>query len=437
MPDVTVVLGDITTQHVDAVVNAANNAMRGGGGVDGAIHRAGGPALLQQCVERFPRGLATGDAGWTTAGAMPARWVIHTVGPNYRAGQTDRALLVSCYQRSLSVADELGAQSVAFPLISAGVYGWPHEDAVRVAIETFRTTRSRVDEARLVAFDRATLLTAQAILREVPRPSIQQPIALPLTRAKVHALAFERADDPAGVTEVVHDGYAADLDNGGFAFHYDDTLLIYGRRGGWSTSIDPGDDAGRRAQVDRYWAETKHSYRPLALSEVSPLHRAAIAALVAGVDRVGDLPASTRVDIPDVDLPLGDYLLVTLTRRAKEPTEQAALRALAGSDSLLDRPTEYFAAHRCPLCGRPAIGRAWDWLVVCDHCFRRTVCAEGRPVHGYNTHVSGGCEARHDDGDGVCQQATADGRVWVDGHECHLSDAKFGGVFVGVRPADA
>ncbi len=118
--DVTVVRGDITTQDVDAVVNAANNRMRGGGGVDGAIHRAGGPAVLEDCKVRFPDGLATGDAGWTTAGEMPAIWVIHVVGPNYNAGERDRSLLTSCYSRALAVADELGATSVAFPLVSAG-----------------------------------------------------------------------------------------------------------------------------------------------------------------------------------------------------------------------------------------------------------------------------------------------------------------------------
>ena len=107
---IELVEGDITHQEVDAVVNAANSAMRGGGGVDGAIHRAGGPAVLEDCVRRFPDGLATGDAGWTTAGEMPARWVIHVVGPNYRAGQTDRSLLTSCYARALEVADELGAR---------------------------------------------------------------------------------------------------------------------------------------------------------------------------------------------------------------------------------------------------------------------------------------------------------------------------------------
>ncbi|MGA8047841.1 MAG: O-acetyl-ADP-ribose deacetylase [Dermatophilaceae bacterium] len=144
--------GDITTQEVDAVVNAANTAMRGGGGVDGAIHRAGGPAVLRDCIARFPTGLATGDAGWTTGGELPARWVIHTVGPNYSAGQRDRALLVSCYRRCLEVADELGARTVGFPLISAGIYGWPREDAIRAAVDTIHESDSAVEEARLVAF---------------------------------------------------------------------------------------------------------------------------------------------------------------------------------------------------------------------------------------------------------------------------------------------
>src|SRR6187402_2357802 len=107
--EITAVEGDITRQDVDAVVNAANTAMRGGGGVDGAIHRAGGPAVLADCVARFPHGLATGDAGWTTAGNMKARWVIHVVGPNFTAGERDRSLLLSCYSRALAVADSLGA----------------------------------------------------------------------------------------------------------------------------------------------------------------------------------------------------------------------------------------------------------------------------------------------------------------------------------------
>jgi O-acetyl-ADP-ribose deacetylase len=154
--ELTVVEGDITTQQVDAVVNAANRAMRGGGEVDGAIHRAGGPAVLADCVARFPHGLETGDAGWTTAGDLPARWVIHVVGPNFRAGERDRSLLVSCYARALAVADELGARSVAFPLVSAGIYGWPRDDAIASAVETLSSTPTRVEEARLVAFGSQT-----------------------------------------------------------------------------------------------------------------------------------------------------------------------------------------------------------------------------------------------------------------------------------------
>lgn len=153
--EITVVEGDVTQQRVDAVVNAANRRMRGGGGVDGAVHRAGGPAVLEDCVRRFPHGLATGDAGWTTAGEMPARWVVHVVGPNWRAGETDRALLLSCYTRAVAVADEVGARTLAFPLVSAGVYGWPRRDAAAAAVEALRSVAvtTGVAEARLVAFD--------------------------------------------------------------------------------------------------------------------------------------------------------------------------------------------------------------------------------------------------------------------------------------------
>lgn len=158
--------GDITEQHVDAVVNAANNAMRGGGGVDGAIYRAGGPAILADCIARFPHGLATGDAGWTTGGELPARWVIHTVGPNHAAGERDRGLLVSCYNRALEVADELGARSVAFPLISAGVYGWPLEDAVEAAVSTIAAAGSAVEEARIVAFQDPAFELVRRAIRE-------------------------------------------------------------------------------------------------------------------------------------------------------------------------------------------------------------------------------------------------------------------------------
>lgn len=153
VPVITAVLGDITTQDVDAIVNAANKGMRGGGGVDGAIHRRGGPEILRDCIARFPHGLETGQAGWTTAGDLPAQWVIHTVGPNYNAGQRDRSLLVSCYRRALAVADELGARSLAFPLISTGIFGWPRAEAIAVAIQTIAAARTHVDQVRLVAVD--------------------------------------------------------------------------------------------------------------------------------------------------------------------------------------------------------------------------------------------------------------------------------------------
>ena len=153
MVTITAVVGDITQQRVDAIVNAANRRMRGGGGVDGAIHRAGGPEVLADCIARFPAGLAMGDAGYTTAGLLPAEWVIHTVGPNHAAGEQDPELLASCYRRSLQVADELGARSVAFPLVSAGVYGWPRRDAAKIAVRTLAETRTHVEEARIVAFD--------------------------------------------------------------------------------------------------------------------------------------------------------------------------------------------------------------------------------------------------------------------------------------------
>lgn len=161
MSQISVIQGDITKQDVDAIVNAANNSMRGGGGVDGAIHAAGGEEILEDCIARFPHGLNTGAAGYTTAGLLPARWVIHTVGPNYAAGERDRSLLVSCYEESLRVADSLGVASIAFPLISAGVYGWPKEDAISVALDTLGSVPTKVEEIVLVAFDEATTTQIQ------------------------------------------------------------------------------------------------------------------------------------------------------------------------------------------------------------------------------------------------------------------------------------
>lgn len=155
--EITLVRGDITDQRVDAVVNAANSSLLGGGGVDGAIHNRGGPAILAACRElrrtTLPDGLPTGQAVATTAGDLPARWVIHVVGPVYSQTDDRSALLASCYREALRVADELGARTVAFPAVSAGAYGWPVDDAARIAVETVLDTPTEVEEARFVLFD--------------------------------------------------------------------------------------------------------------------------------------------------------------------------------------------------------------------------------------------------------------------------------------------
>jgi O-acetyl-ADP-ribose deacetylase (regulator of RNase III) len=139
---ITAELGDITKVETDAIVNAANSSLLGGGGVDGAIHAAAGPELLEACQElrrtRLPGGLPVGDAVATPGFALPARWVIHTVGPDRHAGQTDPALLGSCFARSLEVAAGLGARSVAFPAVSAGVYGWEPDDVATIAVGAVR-----------------------------------------------------------------------------------------------------------------------------------------------------------------------------------------------------------------------------------------------------------------------------------------------------------
>ncbi|MEV6526636.1 O-acetyl-ADP-ribose deacetylase [Longispora sp. NPDC051575] len=162
--------GDITAQHVDAIVNAANSSLLGGGGVDGAIHRKGGPEILAECralrAGHHGKGLRTGQAVATTAGRLPARWVIHTVGPVYSPTLDRSAELRSCYTESLRVADELGAATVAFPLISAGIYRWPAEDAIRLALAALRTADTTVTTATLVLFETDRLALAERLLAE-------------------------------------------------------------------------------------------------------------------------------------------------------------------------------------------------------------------------------------------------------------------------------
>ncbi|MFE6520345.1 O-acetyl-ADP-ribose deacetylase [Streptomyces sp. NPDC057794] len=169
MTTVEAVQGDITRESADAIVNAANSSLLGGGGVDGAIHRRGGPAILEDCrrlrASRYGKGLPTGRAVATTAGDLDARWVIHTVGPVYSTTEDRSHLLASCYRESLRVADELGARTVAFPAVSTGVYGWPMDDGARIAVETVRAADTAVERVRFVLFGQEAYEVFAARLR--------------------------------------------------------------------------------------------------------------------------------------------------------------------------------------------------------------------------------------------------------------------------------
>jgi O-acetyl-ADP-ribose deacetylase (regulator of RNase III) len=166
---IELVRGDITETAVDAIVNAANSTLMGGGGVDGAIHRRGGPEILAACKavrnERYPDGLPTGLAVATTAGRLPSRWVIHTVGPVYSKREDRSTLLASCHIESLRVADEIGAYSVAFPAISTGVYGYPLELAAPIAVRAVRDASTNVEVVRFVLFDEDAYRAFETALR--------------------------------------------------------------------------------------------------------------------------------------------------------------------------------------------------------------------------------------------------------------------------------
>ena len=158
MPRIVLREGDITQQDAEAIVNAANSSLLGGGGVDGAIHRAGGPMILEECKQLratdWPDGLPTGRAAATTGGRLPARWVIHTVGPVYASSGDPPGELASCHTESLRIADELAVATIAFPAISTGVYGYPVDEAAGVAIAAVRDATTRVEEVRFVLFGR-------------------------------------------------------------------------------------------------------------------------------------------------------------------------------------------------------------------------------------------------------------------------------------------
>ncbi|HEV2890962.1 MAG TPA: O-acetyl-ADP-ribose deacetylase [Frankiaceae bacterium] len=175
MPRIQIARGDITRWSSDAVVNAANSSLLGGGGVDGAIHRAGGPAILEACralrASRYAGGLPTGEAVATTAGDLPALWVIHTVGPVYAGDPDPAASLRACHVNALRVADEVGAASVAFPAISCGVYGYPPAEAAPVAVGAVLEADTRVELVTFVLNGDATYDAFAAALSSRGTPS--------------------------------------------------------------------------------------------------------------------------------------------------------------------------------------------------------------------------------------------------------------------------
>lgn len=268
-----------------------------------------------------------------------------------------------------------------------------------------------------------------------------------LTRERAQAVAGNWANDASTVRELVHEAFNADTECGGYAFVCDRGVFIAAFNGARSWSIHDGPDGAGIAQVEQFWADAQHRNRPLDLEGLSPLHRAVVAALVAGVASVSELPAEARApltagrraqgrDADDVDpIARADYLLVFLARFASEPTQEAALKAFAANDWLLAAPTAvHQQAHRCPICGKPAIGGPRYVTAVCDACYPLTTCSHGRLIAGNNLSLSGGFEARHVDDEGVCDQATADHRCWIGNRECRIAEAYMGGVVVTAPP---
>lgn len=172
MNRISVVRGDITAQQVDAIVNAANSSLLGGGGVDGAIHRRGGPEILAACREirrtRHPHGLPVGQAVATVAGRLPARWVIHTVGPVWTPREDRSALLAACHTNALRLAAELGARTIAFPAISTGVYGYPLDEAAPVAVAAAQAAGGDLEEIRFVTFGEEAYAAFAAVFGSEP-----------------------------------------------------------------------------------------------------------------------------------------------------------------------------------------------------------------------------------------------------------------------------
>jgi O-acetyl-ADP-ribose deacetylase (regulator of RNase III)/acylphosphatase len=270
MAQIEVVLGDITREETDAIVNAANSSLRGGGGVDGAIHRAAGPELAR--AGAMLGGCETGDAKATPAFRLgpPVRHVIHTVGPVWRGGGNGEGdLLASCYRRCLEVADEVGARSVAFPAISTGIYGFPAADAARIAVGTLASTRARVEQIRLVAFDEASrgLLAAELAQNGNPGPAGDPvpPAGSGRRTARLTAWVYGRVQGVGFRASVRYK--AAELGLAGSAANLDDGSVQVVAEGAEAACrdllawLESGETPGRVANVTHRWAAPAGNFR--------------------------------------------------------------------------------------------------------------------------------------------------------------------------------
>ena len=241
MPLLELVEGDLTLQDTDALVNAANASLLGGGGVDGAIHAAGGPALLEECrrlrTERYPAGVPTGHAVATTGGALRARWIIHAVGPVYASSPDPAAELASCYAASLAVADEIGARSVAFPAISTGAFGYPLYEGARVALRAVRSAQTGVERVKFVLFGddaHAVFVEALRVLEHEERASVvvQKPATRgslktkPLPEARA-PLSYERRFDAKELERLTVGLLPQQMEDRWFIYSEDDWLYFH------------------------------------------------------------------------------------------------------------------------------------------------------------------------------------------------------------------
>lgn len=257
------------------------------------------------------------------------------------------------------------------------------------------------------------------------------PVQGEVTREKARLATAEWANDPATVAEIPHPGFNADERDGGFTFACDRGFVSFAFDGGNHWSLDEGADRERVREIEAVWRDNRHRNRSITLDDLNDWHRAADAALVAGLDSAGQLPETERVGVTNIAR--ADYIYIFLRRHARSATREDALRALAANDWIMEMARDGDIAHSCPVCGRPGIGRAWQYITICDECYSKPVCREGRRVDGYNTSVGGGFEPDHLDDNSVCDQVSRDGAVWTDGVECQ---GKFGGVFVGIVPME-